>query len=68
MSECHTPAIKKIEAEVESSLCNENRSEPIRANTIIGITNDLSSSLNTTQMIFPNDVNSVANILETVIL
>ena len=65
LSECHTPEITKLEREVESLL--SNGTETKSADTVIGITNELSSSLNTTQMIFPNDVNSITNILETVL-
>ena len=64
MSECHTPEIVELEMEVESL---ENLTELIAPETVINITNELISSLTTSQPIFPNDVSSIANILDAVI-
>ena len=64
MSECHTPEIVELEMEVESL---KNLTELVAPETVINITNELISNLNTSQPIFPNDVSSIANILDAVI-
>jgi len=64
VSECHTPEIVELEMEVESL---KNLTELVAAETVINITNELISSLNTSQPIFPNDVSSITNILDAVI-
>ena len=64
MSECRSPEIIRLQAKLESVI----RNDTLSADTVISISDELSSSLNSSQMIFPNDVNSITNLLDTVIL
>jgi len=66
--QCHNPEIRALDKEVELLLDlshgNENLTD---SDNLIRISDDLINILSTSQ-IFPNDVSSVANILDGVIM
>ena len=65
---CHTLEIKALDEKVKSLLDgNENLTESVSPDILIRIADDLINILNSSQ-IFPNDVSSVANILDGVIM
>ncbi|XP_065917797.1 latrophilin-like protein LAT-2 isoform X3 [Dysidea avara] len=69
VSECRTPEVVQLEMEAESLLTVDGDvGESVTSETVIDITDELSSILNTSQPIFPNDLSSITNILDVVIL
>lgn len=69
MSECRTPDIVELEMEAESLFGDDgNVEESVMPENVIDITDDLINILDTLQPIFPNDLLSIINILDAIIL
>lgn len=69
VSECRTPDIVELEMEAESLFGDDgNVEESVTPEDVTDITDDLINILDTLQPIFPNDLLSIINILDAVIL
>jgi len=69
VSECRTPDIVELEMEAESLFGDDgNVEESVMPENVIDITDDLINILDTLQPIFPNDLLSIINILDAIIL